>query len=265
MALSMNLKYTSQLDTLIRRFPCFAKLKNQQIWEYEESDLKKFFDGQIKRVDRRNTYRWKVPSLPFFDHKAEISALPVMFIGKTGYGKSTLLNYIIGHTVFPVDDIMPCTSEIDAAFFRLGADPMYYLCLCDLPGVGESMQADQKYIKWYTELVQYSPSVVYVLRADQRDFSVDERAMNHLFPTQDARDKVVVALNYADKLGATSRESEGVSELEDALEKKVEIVADHFSIDSYRIFPCCAHNGYGVEDLLGEVTDDLSLCVYEAE
>ena len=51
MALSMNLKYTSQLDTLIRRFPCFAKLKNQQIWEYEESDLKKFFDGQIKRVE----------------------------------------------------------------------------------------------------------------------------------------------------------------------------------------------------------------------
>ena len=48
-------------------------------------------------------------------------------------------------------------------------------------------------------------------------------------------------------------------------EKKIEIVADHFSIDSYRIFPCCAHNGYGVEDLLREIIDDLSLCVYEAE
>ena len=265
MALSMNLKYTSQLDTLIKRFPCFAELRDQQIWEYDDSDLKNFFDGRSQRVNIKNTYRWNVPSLPFFDYKTEISTLPVMFIGKTGYGKSTLLNYIIGHTVFPVDDIMPCTSEIDAAFFRLGSDPMYYLCLCNLPGVGESMQADQKYIKWYTELVQYSPSVVYVLRADQRDFSVDEEAMNRLFPAQDARDKVVVALNYADKLGAASREGESFSELEDALEKKIEIVADYFSIDSYRIFPCCAHNGYGVKNLLEEVIDDLSLCVYNTD
>lgn len=127
------------------------------------------------------------------------------------------------------------------------------------------MKADQQYMEWYSEMVRYSPSVVYVLRADQRDFTVDEKAINQLFPTKDTRDKIVIALNFADKLGSIGDECEILSDQEEALERKIELVSSLFSVETYRIFPCSARSGYGVKDLLEDVIDDLSLCVYNPE
>lgn len=265
MSLTMNLKHTSQIDSLIQRFPCFSGLKNKQLWEYDEDALKGFFDGYREDVPKDTRYRWDVPQMSFFDYQEQVSVLPAMFIGKTGYGKSSLLNYIIGKSVFPIDDIKVCTREIDAALFRLGANPLYYLALCDLPGVGENEQADKLYMDWYSEMIECSPSVIYVLRADQRDFSIDERAFERLFQSEDDLNKVIVALNCADKIEPINR-GVGISEAQmEALEVKQEKIAEIFSVESYRIFPCCAHNGYGIEELVTEMMDDLELCTFDID
>ena len=265
MALKMNLKFTGQLGELIRRHPCLSALRDKAVWEYETDALRDYFAGGRTADPRSDTYRWNVPDISFFDHQREVSVLPVMFIGKTGYGKSSLLNRIIGTDVFPTDDIRSCTNEIDAAFFRLGRSPLHYLSLSDLPGIGESEQADRRYMEWYTGLLQCSPSVVYVLRADQRDFSTDERAFRTLFRREEELDKIVIALNCADKINPVSRSST-ISEAQlEALEKKVELIERQFSIPSYRIIPCCAHTGYGVDGLVSEIAEDLEMCVFDED
>jgi len=255
--INMNIKHKAYIDELAKRYPCFSELKNKKIMEIETDTLLDYFNGKRDDAPEGDRYRWIVPCDEFFGRLPEIAVLPIMFIGKTGYGKSSLLNRIIGRTVFPTDDIRSCTQEIDAAFFRLGSDPRYHMALSDFPGVGESEQADRRYMNWYADMVACSPCVVYVLRADQRDFSVDERAFERLFHNDEDLDKVLIALNFADKIEPLSRGNELSEEQLENLEEKVSYISDIFPVNPFQIFPCCAHTGYGIEDLLADAVENL--------
>lgn len=259
----MNILHTASVDALISRYPCFQGMKDMAIWEYETESLYDYFDGKREDAPKTTKYRWDVPRLPFFNHLSQVSVLPVMFIGKTGYGKSSLINQIIGRDVFKTDDVSACTKEIDAAFFRLGTDPNYYLSLSDLPGIGESKTADQHYLEWYAALLKLSPCVVYVLRADQRDWTLDEQVFNQLFADEDEREKVIIALNFADKIEPISRNGHLSEKQLEAIECKVDLICSFFDVPSYSVIPCCAITGYGVDELLVEVTDNLEQCVFE--
>ena len=154
----MYLRYAKEMRELSRRYESFSAL------EYH-------------RIKENCDFQWDVPCHAFFQGKQRVSILIAMFIGKTGYGKSSILNQIIGKTIFPINDIDACTNRIDTAFFRMDTSGKYYLSLSDLPGIGESEQADMKYLEMYRALFPVSKCVIYTLRADQRDYSIDE----HLF------------------------------------------------------------------------------------
>lgn len=265
MPLKMNLKHTAPIDELIHLHPSFSELKGKSVWGYDMDTLQDYFSGVRTTAPKDDTYRWEVPHTNFFGYQDQATILPVMFIGKTGYGKSSLLNRITGTNLFPIDDIRPCTKEIDAAVYRLREYPSHFLALCDLPGVGENEQADRQYMGWYSGLLECSPCVVYVLRADQRDFSVDERVFQTLFLNEETRDKVIIALSYADKIEPINRGSELSEAQLDALERKVDQVSELFSIPSYRIFPYCAHTSYGVKDLVNEISENLEMCVFDED
>lgn len=263
MSLKMNLRHAVSIDELIRLHHSFSELKGKSVWEYDTDTLQDYFSGARATAPKDDTYRWTVPRTSFFGDQDQATILPAMFIGKTGYGKSSLLNRIVGLDVFPIDDIRPCTKEIDAAVYRLRERPSHFLALCDLPGVGESERADRQYMEWYAGLLECSPCAVYVLRADQRDFSVDERVFQALFRSGEARDKVIIALGCADKIEPVSRGMKLSEAQLEALEKKADKVSELFSIPSYRIFPCCAHTGYGVSDLVNEISNDLEVCTFD--
>ena len=91
-------------------------------------------------------------------------------------------------------------------------------------------------MKWYAGLLEYSPCVVYVLRADQRDFSTDERTFQALFHRKEDRDKVIIALNYADKIEPINRSPELSKAQLEALDQKTELICKLFDIPSYQIF-----------------------------
>ncbi len=110
-------KHTDQIDSLIQRFPCISGLKDKEIWEYDLDVVRDYFYGRRKDAPQNMKYRWKVPKQSFFGYQTQICALPVMFIGKTGYGKSSLLNHIIGKSVFLTDDTRPCTQMWNLPFF----------------------------------------------------------------------------------------------------------------------------------------------------
>ena len=143
----------------------------------------------------------------------------------------------------------------------MGQDEKTYLAFSDLPGVGESRMADIQYRKWYRDMVLSSSCVVYVLRADQRDFSIDEDVFSELFYTEEQKENVVIALNFADKIEPISRSGK-ISEAQwRVLEDKIEIIREKFGV--YSVIPCCAKTGEGITELISEIADILDLCVYD--
>ena len=105
MGLNVHPNYSDEIDNLIERFPCFDYLNHIEFPIY----------GDIK---------WNMTNDKFGLKDVDGYAVQVMFIGKTGYGKSTTLNRIVGKDVFDTDDISSCTKEL----FSADCDSCYLLC-----------------------------------------------------------------------------------------------------------------------------------------
>lgn len=105
-----------------------------------------------------------------------------------------------------------------------------------MPGIGESNYADNNYYQWYREMLAKSHCVVYLLRADQRDYAVDEVLFHEMFNSQKEKEKVIIALNYADKIEPINRVS-GLSQMQILnLNQKVEDVCKLFNISKEKVF-----------------------------
>ena len=239
---TMYLRYAKEMQELSRRYGSFSALEYHKIKDSCD-------------------YRWNVPQNSFFRGQQQVSVLIAMFIGKTGYGKSSLLNHIIGKSIFPVNDISACTHRIDTAFFRMDSFGKYYLSLSDLPGIGESERADIRYLEMYRMLLPVSKCVIYTLRADQRDYSVDERLFREMLTSREDRGKIVIALNCADKIEPRNRTAEITPAQERALANKVRQVQDCFGMGSWNIVPCCSQTGYGIATLADRIVGKLQQCI----
>jgi len=194
-----------------------------------------------------------------------------MFIGKTGYGKSTTLNKICGKELFITDDINSCTKSIFSALYkmyRVNKYPFtsedYYLSLCDLPGIGESQDTNNIYMKLYSKMIKKSACVVYILRADQRDFSLDKIVINSLLTKhKKLSEKLIIGINFADKIEPITRSSPFTPNSKQAvnLENKVLLTASSLNIQPNRIVSYSATEGYNFDELLGKICMILKQCV----
>ena len=138
------------------------------------------------------------------DTVIETKILSVIFIGQTGYGKSTLLNKLIGKEVFETSDIEACTKSLNAALYALSDNqenihPKHYISFVDLPGIGESNKADEKYLQWYKKYIEDAAAVIYLFRADKRDHTADEYFFNNVFSTK-SDSKLICTVSQADKI-----------------------------------------------------------------
>lgn len=231
MNLSVSIEYESKIDELAKDFKSLSFLKNSTIHE-------------------NNSISWQRKDCTSYD-------LQVIFIGKTGYGKSSTLNTIIGKDVFRTNDVLSCTKELYSAEYKINDRKPYYFSLCDLPGVGESDEADKQYLQWYRDILIKSNCVVYVLRADQRDFAIDEMIFSELFKNSIEKKKVILALNYADKIEPISRKlifkPTGI-QLEN-LNKKMNTVSNLFNMPKSNIIYYSAAQKYNVNELVNKISN----------
>ncbi|HBV4450681.1 TPA: 50S ribosome-binding GTPase [Klebsiella pneumoniae] len=97
---------------------------------------------------------------------------PVIGImGKTGVGKSSLCNALFRSDVCAVNAVEACTRQPQRVRLRFGD---HYLTLVDLPGVGESQARDGEYRELYRALIPQLDMVLWVLKADDRAYAVEE-------------------------------------------------------------------------------------------
>lgn len=175
------------IEELINKFPQFSFVKRV-------------------KIKKNNTFTMTHEFLS--SQTEQIYPIQVLFIGKTGYGKSTTLNRIVGQEVFETDDVCSCTKEMYEVSYCIDKKKKTFLTFNDMPGIGESLKADEQYYEWYENMISCSECIVYVLRADQRDYSWDDKVFRQFL--KKCKKQVIIALNCADKIEPINRH-EGLS------------------------------------------------------
>jgi small GTP-binding protein len=178
--------------------------------------------------------------------------------GKTGAGKSSFVNAILGQDVCPVSDVEACTRELQEA--NVGG-----IILVDCPGIAESAERDEEYKKLYTELIPKLDAIIWVLKGDDRSYGPDlefYELIKHCFKTEDGKNApVFFALNQVDKIYPCREWNEKDCEPGDNQRKNIEKIVSHvaglFKTDENHVVPISSSERYNLPKLVGALVNSL--------
>jgi uncharacterized protein len=133
--------------------------------------------------------------------KAELARPPkVAVIGKSGVGKSSTINSLFNLTekVSHVD-----AGTLEEAERTVTLSNGVPLTIVDMPGLGEDLDRDREYEAIYKRILPQSDLVLYVVQADLKALSMDQRILRDIVSPimRDFKDRLVVGLNQVDKIG----------------------------------------------------------------
>lgn len=119
-------------------------------------------------------------------------------MGKTGAGKSSLINALFQSQLSPVSNVSGCTRQAQHFSMTMGSHAMTFI---DLPGIGESLERDKEYHQLYRNLLPELDLIIWVLKADDRAWSSDEQCYRFLTEQCGYQPKrFLFVLNQADKI-----------------------------------------------------------------
>ncbi len=181
-----------------------------------------------------------------------------VIMGKTGYGKSTLLNKIIGKNVFETSAINSTTLKMQCADWLIDSTNNFYFSIADLPGIGQNNKVDEVYLQLYKEILEKSDCVIYLLRADSREYSIDEKAIAEL---KIDKKKLILGLNFSDKIEPINRNINiGLTEKQQQnLDNKVEVISNIFKITKNNIITISADTMLNVNKLVDKIVEVITV------
>ena len=231
--LKVNIVHSSTIDELVSINKYFSFLNN---FKFSEDD------SILWNMNGRDCY-----------------CIQVIFIGKTGYGKSTTLNKICSQEFFKTDDINSCTKTLFSVEYKLHNKKNYYFSLCDLPGIGESINTDKIYLEYYTEMLKKSHCVIYVMRADQRDYSKDLDILKPMLRSRLHKKKIILAVNFVDKIEPLSRTNPFKPNKQqlDNINKKLSEIHKAFKFPKSNIIFYSATEEYKIFDIIKKIRDTI--------
>lgn len=119
-------------------------------------------------------------------------------MGKTGAGKSSLINALFQLSLSPVSDVSGCTRQAQRFNMTINNHTLTFI---DLPGVGESLERDKEYHQLYRNLLPELDLIIWVLKADDRAWSSDEQCYHFLTEQCGYQpSRFLFVLNQADKI-----------------------------------------------------------------
>lgn len=176
-------------------------------------------------------------------------------LGKTGAGKSSLCNAVFGRDVCDISNVGACTRSAQEVSLSIGSKGIKLL---DVPGVGESNNRDQEYAQLYRQWLPKLDLILWVIKADDRAFSSDERCYKELLQPYLAQGlPFFIVLNQVDKL-EPFRDWDEVNHQPGprqsiTIEEKRRSVASFFSLPLDQVVPVSANEHYGLVNLVDKI------------
>jgi predicted GTPase len=188
----------------------------------------------------------------------------ICFLGRTGNGKSSLINNLFGASL-PTDPLIPCTKILSATT-KLSDEVSGFdaITAYDTPGIGE-FSSIVPYQRYYEYAVNNSHCIVLVTTLDRNDASA-QRLLLFLkdFINKGLHPRFVIALNHIDsRVTVETKEIEVWDEATNApteyrqnqIDQRIVMLEQKFADKflPFEIIPVCAIRKYGLENLKNSI------------
>lgn len=186
----------------------------------------------------------------------------VCFIGRTGNGKTSLINALFG-TDFPTDAHVSCTKEMYTATVMTSdkSNEIEAISAIDTPGIGEYSNND-KYFRYYEHAASVSDCVVLVMTFDRTDAPSQRMILDLRDILVQRKRKYIIALNHIDSRVVTDADNTYNPWNEESncpteacsknIEDRIAALKEKFKEripEDFEIVPVCALRKYGIDDL----------------
>ncbi|MEK7991114.1 MAG: GTPase [Thiotrichaceae bacterium] len=190
----------------------------------------------------------------------------VLFFGKTGAGKSSTLNSMFNFNLDVGAAVAVTKVPKPICLTSLDYDLLHHkqIQVVDIPGIGESIEADEYYLPFYKEWIPKTDSLVWVTQADTRAYKRDQIFLLKLLPLFHPSLNFTIALNKIDYFGVNEDEkgfdTSSKQPSQDQLNRLPEKIADVYQVfDSIiegkvdfkpeQVIPYTSFYGWGLDAL----------------
>ena len=192
---------------------------------------------------------------------ATINSYNVCFLGRTGNGKSSLINEIWG-THFPTDPLLSCTKEMQIVTKMEDVVPGYEaVSIYDTPGIGE-FSSSSRYDKYYEHAVSVADCIVLVTTFDRTDAPAQRLLLRMKeFVNANKNVKFIIALNHIDSRIVADKDNTyepwdiennaPLAKCMENIETRIKLIHERYDNKflPFEVIPVCALRKYGVETL----------------